>query len=62
MTKKFELKIATGNLTYSLQEVCPICGIYEPEGNVCHSCKTGYDAYSKLDLMELLAQTRNNIK
>ena len=55
MSKKIELKVATGNAAYSLQEICPICGAYEPEGAVCRVCKSSYgDVYSRLDMTELL--------
>ena len=34
--------IKAGNVTYSLQETCPICGIYMPNGEICLNCLNTY--------------------
>ena len=55
MPKKVELKIANGSTAYSLQDTCPFCGIYEPEGAVCNSCKMAYGFIdSNSEMTELL--------
>ena len=28
---------------YSLDEICPICGTYTPEGDVCPNCLKAHD-------------------
>lgn len=30
---------------YSSQEICPICGIYSADGNVCINCQKTYGVY-----------------
>lgn len=30
---------------YSLDEVCPVCGIYTPDGDVCPNCLKAHDLY-----------------
>ena len=34
--------IKDGNAIYSLQETCPICGIYTPNGEICINCFNTY--------------------
>jgi hypothetical protein len=33
------------NIIYSTAEICPVCGIYTPEGNLCVSCQKEYGLY-----------------
>jgi hypothetical protein len=33
------------NVKYSLDEVCPICGTYEPDDNVCNECLKEHNLY-----------------
>ena len=40
------IKIQSENqLSYFLDETCPICGIYTPDGDVCVNCQKSYDVY-----------------
>ena len=32
-------------LIYSQDEICPVCGAYNPDGNVCVNCQKEYDLY-----------------
>lgn len=32
-------------LRYTQDEVCPICGAYSPDGDVCPNCLKTYDLY-----------------
>ena len=32
-------------LWYTQDEVCPICGAYSPDGDVCPNCLKTYDLY-----------------
>ena len=35
------------NGTYSKNDICPVCGIYEPEGQVCGECLKDYNLHKK---------------
>lgn len=30
---------------YSIDEICPICGRYQPEGELCVGCQKEYNMY-----------------
>jgi hypothetical protein len=32
-------------IIYAQDEVCPICGVYSPDGDVCPNCLKSYDLY-----------------
>lgn len=40
-----EIRIKTANAIISIDEICPVCGIYQPDGEVCISCQKEYDMY-----------------
>ena len=45
--------IESNNVKYTLDEVCPCCGRYTPEGEVCISCQKEYNMYKpKVDYGE----------
>ena len=31
--------------TYSIDEICPVCGRYQPDGQLCIPCQKEYDMY-----------------
>ena len=33
------------SICYSSDEICPICGVYSPDGDVCTGCQKNYDIY-----------------
>ena len=39
------LKILSDNVVYTMQEVCPICGSYNPTGEVCPNCLKAHNLY-----------------
>lgn len=43
MNKK--LIINSNKTIYSTDEICPICGTYQPDGEVCVRCQKEYDTY-----------------
>lgn len=47
MTSKAKNLIQDTNrkVTYTQQEICPICGRYQPDGEVCNECLKQYDLY-----------------
>lgn len=39
------------NITYSSDEICPLCGRYQPDGEVCIPCQKEYNRHkSKVDV------------
>lgn len=40
-------KAQKDTVIYSLDEVCPICGCYEPDGNVCKECLVYWTSHIK---------------
>ena len=64
MCKNTELKVtAMNSVSYSLHEICPICGVYEPDGAVCTVCRANYGfVCSNQEIVELLNYTRKNDK
>lgn len=43
MNKKVLINSNKG--TYSIDEICPVCGRYEPDGELCVSCQKEYGMY-----------------
>ena len=33
------------NIQYSPDEICPVCGTYTPDGDVCPNCLKAHDLY-----------------
>lgn len=33
------------NTGYSSDEICPVCGVYSPDGDVCVTCQKEYGIY-----------------
>lgn len=45
--------INKNDLTYAIEETCPVCGIYQPDGNVCKECQKDYGLLeSKVEYIE----------
>jgi ribosomal protein L32 len=36
---------SNSNIKYNQDEVCPICGRYQPDGEVCKECLKQYELY-----------------
>lgn len=45
MVSNKKIKIKTSNTIISLDEICPVCGRYQPDGEVCINCQKEYDIY-----------------
>lgn len=45
MVSNKELKIKTSNTVISIDEICLVCGTYQPDGEVCINCQKQYDVY-----------------
>ena len=37
--------VSQSSLRYAQDEVCPICGAYSPDGDVCPNCLKTYNLY-----------------
>ena len=37
--------VSQGSIRYTQDEVCPVCGAYSPDGDVCPNCLKTYDLY-----------------
>jgi hypothetical protein len=38
------------DIFYSTEEICPICGSYQSDGNVCNMCLKQYNLYKPKQL------------
>lgn len=46
--------IESNNVKYTLDEVCPCCGRYQPDGELCVGCQKEYNMYKpRLDYGEI---------
>lgn len=43
-TKK-KLLISSDKGTYMMTEICPVCGSYTPDGDLCICCQKEYNLY-----------------
>ena len=41
-------------IVYSTGDICPVCGKYQPDGELCVSCQKEYDIYKpRVDYLEI---------
>lgn len=45
MDSNKENKIKTDKAIISIYEICPVCGRYQPDGEVCTSCQKEHNIY-----------------
>lgn len=39
------MKNNNSNQRYSMDEICPLCGRYDPDGSVCITCQKAFGVY-----------------
>jgi hypothetical protein len=39
------IKPPVKEMPYTSAEICPVCGVYTPEGDLCIDCQKKYDLY-----------------
>jgi hypothetical protein len=42
---RYHIENKETNIIYSSDEICPICGAYSPDGDVCPTCQKEYGVY-----------------
>ena len=43
--KNKKVLISNNKDTYSIDEICPVCGTYQPDGQLCIVCQKEYGIY-----------------
>ena len=45
MEQDKDIRIKRKNKVYTVNDICPVCGRYQPDGEVCTSCQKEHNIY-----------------